>query len=91
MRPTCRSTLILLAGISSALISPGSTTAQQAGPPPQEIDTAEPNTIPEIELNAMRLTGAIDLDGRILEELWSSAIPITDFTQQEPVEGGVPS
>jgi len=86
-----RRILILLAGISSALILPGSTTAQQAGPPPPGIDTAEPNTIPEIELNAMRLTGAIELDGRILEDFWSSAVPITDFTQQEPVEGGVPS
>ena len=39
----------------------------------------------------MQLTGAIELDGRILEDFWSSAVPITDFTQQEPVEGGVPS
>ncbi|MEX2466655.1 MAG: DUF5916 domain-containing protein [Gemmatimonadota bacterium] len=34
---------------------------------------------------------AIRLDGRIDEDIWSSAVPITDFTQQEPVEGGVPS
>ena len=80
IRPTWRSAFILLVGISSALVFSESTTAQQTGPPP-----------PEIELNAMRLTGAIDLDGRILEDFWSSAIPITDFTQQEPVEGGVPS
>ena len=33
----------------------------------------------------------IDLDGRIEEAVWLSATPITDFTQQEPVEGGVPS
>ncbi len=33
----------------------------------------------------------IDLDGRIEEEVWRTATPITDFTQQEPVEGGVPS
>ena len=91
IRSIFRRILILLAGISSALILPGSTTAQQAGQPPPGIGTAEPNTIPEIELNAMRLTGAIELDGRILEDFWSSAVPITDFTQQEPVEGGVPS
>ncbi|MEO2123320.1 MAG: hypothetical protein ABGY10_08335, partial [bacterium] len=72
MRLTCRSIFILLVGISSALILPGSTTAQQVSPPVPGIDTAEPNTIPEIELNAMRLTGAIDLDGRILEDFWSS-------------------
>ena len=33
----------------------------------------------------------IQLDGRIDEDAWSRAVPITDFTQQEPVEGGVPS
>ncbi len=33
----------------------------------------------------------IDLDGRVEEEVWLTATPITDFTQQEPVEGGVPS
>ena len=35
--------------------------------------------------------GEIDVDGRIDEEAWARAVPITDFTQQEPVEGGVPS
>ena len=34
---------------------------------------------------------AIELDGRILEEAWQLATPITDLTQQEPVEGGTPS
>ena len=34
---------------------------------------------------------AIELDGRILEEAWQLATPITDLTQQEPVEGGIPS
>jgi hypothetical protein len=33
----------------------------------------------------------IDLDGSITEEIWKQAVPITDFTQQEPVEGGEPS
>ena len=34
---------------------------------------------------------SIELDGRIEEEIWADAVPITDFTQQEPVEGGQPS
>lgn len=34
---------------------------------------------------------SISLDGRVDEASWGRAIPITDFTQQEPVEGGVPS
>ncbi|MEM7415926.1 MAG: DUF5916 domain-containing protein [Gemmatimonadota bacterium] len=33
----------------------------------------------------------IALDGRIDEAVWESATPITDFTQQEPIEGGQPS
>ncbi|GIS78908.1 MAG: hypothetical protein CM1200mP14_04740 [Gammaproteobacteria bacterium] len=46
---------------------------------------------PEATLQALPLQGNLELDGRILEDFWSSAVPITDFTQQEPVEGGVPS
>ena len=44
-------------------------------------------------LEARALTGAvdIDLDGRIDEAAWATATPITDFTQQEPVEGAEPS
>jgi len=84
---------IILAGIFSGLILPDSTAAQQVGPPPREIDSSEANAIVEIDLHALQLTGSIDfnLDGQILEEFWSSAVPISDFTQQEPVEGGVPS
>jgi hypothetical protein len=33
----------------------------------------------------------IEMDGRLDERAWAQAIPITDFTQQEPMEGGVPS
>ncbi|MCG8468274.1 MAG: carbohydrate binding family 9 domain-containing protein [Gemmatimonadetes bacterium] len=33
----------------------------------------------------------IDLDGNIDEAAWGRAAAITDFTQQEPVEGGAPS
>ena len=45
------------------------------------------------DLIALRLENgaAIDMDGRLDEEAWARAIPITDFTQREPVEGGVPS
>ena len=33
----------------------------------------------------------LDLDGQILEDVWQQAVPISDFTQQEPLEGGEPS
>ena len=46
-----------------------------------------------VDLIALRLESgaAIDVDGRLDEEAWERAIPITDFAQQEPVEGGTPS
>ena len=58
----------------------------------QDLVTGEgdPETV---DLIALRLEGgaAIEVDGRLDEEAWERAIPITDFTQQEPVEGGTPS
>ena len=46
-----------------------------------------------VDLVALRLDPGhrVDLDGRIDEAAWERAIPITDFRQQEPVEGGTPS
>ena len=46
-----------------------------------------------VSLQARALTGdfEINLDGRIDEAVWATATPITDFTQQEPVEGAEPS
>ena len=33
----------------------------------------------------------IDLDGRLLEDAWERAIPITEFVQKEPIEGAAPT
>ena len=46
-----------------------------------------------VDLEATRIPDnlSIDLDGRLDEEAWSLATPISDFTQQYHVEGGVPS
>ncbi|MCX8054861.1 MAG: carbohydrate binding family 9 domain-containing protein [Ignavibacteria bacterium] len=33
----------------------------------------------------------IHIDGKLLEEDWRQAIPISDFTTKDPVEGGAPS
>ena len=33
----------------------------------------------------------IDLDGNLRESAWQTATPLTDFTQQEPIEGAEPS
>ncbi|HAY77169.1 MAG TPA: hypothetical protein DCY33_04945, partial [Gemmatimonadetes bacterium] len=44
-------------------------------------------------LRAFELSGnlEINLDGRIDEAAWQRATPISDFTQQEPVQGNEPS
>ncbi len=47
--------------------------------------------VPVLEAAALPPAANIDLDGRLIEEIWRTAVPITDFTQQEPVEGGTPS
>jgi hypothetical protein len=46
-----------------------------------------------VPLIALQLeSGAeIDMDGRLDEDAWQRAVPITDFATQEPVEGGTPS
>ncbi len=48
---------------------------------------------PGVDLRAMAIPQAlsIDLDGLLDEAPWQTAVPITDFTQQEPNEGGSPS
>ena len=47
----------------------------------------------DVALRAFRPSGdlQINLDGRIDEDVWQDATAITDFTQQEPVEGSDPS
>jgi uncharacterized protein DUF5916/cellulose/xylan binding protein with CBM9 domain len=38
-------------------------------------------------VRATRTTGAIELDGSLAEPAWSTAVPVTDFSQREPHEG----
>lgn len=40
---------------------------------------------------AARVEAAIELDGRLTEEAWQRAVPVTDFSQKEPVEGAAPT
>jgi hypothetical protein len=60
--------------------------AQQAGVPPQT-QAADVALVAHRPSDGLR----IDLDGRLDEAVWLQATPITDFTQQEPVEGAQPS
>jgi hypothetical protein len=41
---------------------------------------------------AMRVAaGSIRIDGRLDEEIWLGAVPVTDFTKAEPEEGARPT
>jgi len=83
------SVFTVLAGLAW-LGLPESSAAQQAA----TLLRGATDPVADIQLQAMQLNGddlEVELDGRLLEDFWAQAIPITDFTQQEPVEGGVPS
>ena len=68
-------------GIALAVVSlPANSDAQDDVVPPRK------------QATAVRVRGgAIDLDGRLDEELWNLAPALTDFIQKEPVEGAIPA
>ncbi len=47
--------------------------------------------LPPLVASRLAASDDIRLDGRLDDPAWSAATPISDFTQQEPVEGGAPS
>jgi hypothetical protein len=83
------STAVVFTVLSLAVLSATGLAAQQSnvneliGPTPEQ----------PVDLVAHRPASplVINLDGRIDDDVWQDATPITDFTQQEPVEGGQPS
>ena len=68
------------------VVSPAAAQDQQLQNPPAGGATAI-----VLEAEPLLPEMAVNLDGRVDEAIWGRAAPITDFTQQEPVEGGVPS
>jgi hypothetical protein len=68
-----------------ALVASLSSLAESQTPAPAQ------TTSPTKVATAVRLQGAIRLDGKLDDAQWSSATPITDFVQKDPVEGAVPN
>ena len=61
----------------------------------QEVDRGQ-NDTPRAEAPVLRAapvppSQSIDLDGHLGEAAWQTSTPITEFTQQEPVEGAEPT
>ena len=46
---------------------------------------------PDLQALPLGAEARVELDGRLSEPFWSRAVPIDDFTQQNPVEGAEPS
>ena len=69
-----------LAGVVLFIVSVVSSTLAQA----QSVDrkTARATRVPN---------GSIRVDGRLDDEIWEKATPITDFIQKEPTEGAAPT
>src|SRR4026209_699416 len=53
----------------------------------QSESTIHPPAPPRPVVQAARAEGVLKLDGRLDEEAWSKAVPVTGFTQHEPFEG----
>ena len=81
MTSAVRATTLL--ALMQALAFAPAVLAQDGGP-----DTVAPMALLAEPLPA---SAEIRLDGRLDEEAWLLATPITDFTQQEPVQGATPS
>ena len=80
--------IVALCGVLTFVAGREGALAQQSGEP---APGGSPRPAPVV-LEAHRPSDLqIDLDGRLDEAIWLQATPITDFTQQEPVEGNMPS
>jgi hypothetical protein len=61
--------------------------AFEGPPPPVAPDVMTRDASGRVTVRAVRLTAPIRLDGRLDEEVYGLVPPITDFIQQEPLEG----
>ena len=89
MRPSPLTSIVSTVALLSAVPSLSALGQQADG---NDVSNETVSAAP-VSLEARALTRGvdIDLDGRIDESVWATATPITDFTQQEPVEGAEPS
>ena len=74
-----RSTVVLLAVLTSG-VSASSAQSPLSGTADRKHATA-----------SRVANGSIRVDGRLDDEVWQKAVPITDFVQKEPTEGAAPT
>jgi hypothetical protein len=56
-------------------------------PPPELPQTGARDDQRRLTIRAVKLTGPLDIDGRLDEELYRDIIPVSDFIQTEPAAG----
>jgi hypothetical protein len=69
----------------AALFAPHALAAQEAAPAEPASGLPPHSAAPTVQ--ALRVTEPIRIDGRLDEEAWSRAVPVTEFTQVVPEEG----
>src|SRR5262245_55309827 len=75
-----------------ALLMAGAASTAAAQAPATRTAQAQAPAAPRKTASAARVApNSIQVDGRLEEEAWRLAPPITDFIQKEPVEGSAPS
>lgn len=75
---------LLACGCAFAQDVPGVSTGQSESQPEQLVDDKP-------TMRIARASGAIKIDGKLDDEAWAKAEPNDNFTQVDPIEGGVPS
>jgi hypothetical protein len=83
----------LLPGAGHSQVRPEGNGQDAAAPAPAPAarNGDDSGALPALVARPLDAGEGIQLDGRIDEAAWELATPISDFTQQEPVEGGTPS
>ena len=75
-RPLVRTGIVVLAVLPAVLTAAAPSSGQ---------------TGPDIQALPLGSDVRVDVDGRLSEPFWAEAIPVDDFTQQQPVEGADPT
>ncbi len=79
--------LLFHAAYALCLAAPAAAQQVEAAPRADAGAAGQPTVLLALDLAGR----SIDVDGRIEEEAWLEASPISDFTQQEPREGSAPT
>lgn len=74
---------LLVLAFAFSFITVGNIYSQEPG--------SQPLPLYQIEAYQLQPHESFNLDGRMNESFWNTMTPITNFTQQEPNEGGVPT